>query len=323
MTALNDRIMSNTKDPYEILGIRRNATQEEIKKAYRRLAKQYHPDRNPNDKSAEQRFKEVHAAYEVLGDPERRSQYDRFGAGGPAPDVHTWTTGPGGVRYQDIPFDFGSLGGLGDLTGIFEQFFSRGASARPRRRGGPRAAAPRGADIEHEVELSFDEAVRGAVREIALTAAGGGQGSEQIRFRVPPGVADGQRVRIRGKGQDGPGGRGDLMIRCRVRSHPYFRREGQDILLDVPLTYAEAALGAQVEIPTLDGRAVVKIPPGTSSGSKLRLRGRGVCDAAGQCGDLYAIVQVHVPRKLSDHARELLTELAREQRENPREQLGW
>jgi DnaJ-class molecular chaperone len=315
--------MSNTKDPYEILGVRPSATQEEIKKAYRRLAKQYHPDRNPNDKSAEQRFKEVHAAYEVLGDPERRAQYDRFGAGGPAPDVHTWTTGPRGVRYEDIPFDFGSLGGLGDLTSIFEQYFSRGSGTRTRRRAAARAAAPRGADLEHEVELSFDEAVRGTVREVALTAGSPGAAGERIRFRVPPGVSDGQRVRVRGRGQEGPGGRGDLMIRCRVRPHPYFRREGQDVLLDVPLTYPEAALGAQVEIPTLDGRAVVKIPPGTSSGTKLRLRGRGVRGASGQCGDLYAIVQIHVPRALSERARGLLTELQQERREDPREHLGW
>jgi curved DNA-binding protein len=317
--------MSNSKDPYEILGVRRNATPEEIKKAYRRLAKQHHPDRNPNDKSAEQRFKEVQAAYEVLGDPQRRAQSDRFGAGGPAPDVHTWTTGPGGVRYQDVPFDFGSFGGLGDLTSIFEQFFSRGPTTRTRRRGGSgvRTAGPRGVDLEIDVELSFDEAVRGAVREVVLAPAGGNGESERIRFRVPPGVGDGQRVRVRGKGQAGPGGRGDLMIRCRVRAHAYFRRDGQDVLLDVPLTYAEAALGAQVEIPTLDGRAVVKIPPGTSSGTKLRLRGRGVADASGNHGDLYAIVQIHVPRTLSERAKTLLAELQNEQRESPREHLGW
>ena len=315
--------MSNSKDPYEILGVRRNATQEEIKKAYRRLAKQHHPDRNPNDQSAAQRFKEVQAAYEVLGDPQRREQYDRFGAGGPAPDVHTWATGSGGVRYQDVPIDFGALGGLGDLTSIFEQFFARGPSARTRRRGGGRTAGTRGADLEHEVELSFDEAVRGAVREVVLTPAGGNGAAERIRFRVPPGVSDGQRVRVRGTGQEGLGGRGDLMIRCRVRSHPYFRRDGQDVLLDVPLTYAEAALGAQVEIPTLDGRAVVRIPPGTSSGTKLRLRGRGVADASGQRGDLYALVQIHVPRTLSERAKTLLTELQQEQRDSPREHLGW
>jgi curved DNA-binding protein len=315
-------MMSNNKDPYAILGVGRNATQEEIKKAYRRLAKQYHPDRNPNDKTAEQRFKEVHAAYEVLGDAERRAQYDRFGAGGPAPDVRAWTTGRGGVHFEDIPFDFGSIGGLGDLTSIFEQFFARGPGGRTRRRTAPRAAAPRGPDLEHSVELSLEEAIRGTEREVVLTA-GLPEASERIRFRVPPGISDGQRVRIRGKGQDGPGGRGDLMIRCHIRPHAHFRREGQDILLDVPLTITEAALGTQVEIPTLDGRAVVKIPAGTSSGTKLRLRGRGVPDPAGQCGDMYAIVQIQAPRAVSGRGRELLAELERELNQRPREHLGW
>jgi curved DNA-binding protein len=315
--------MTRSKDPYEILGVSRSATQDEIKKAYRRLAKQYHPDRNPNDKTAEQRFKEVHAAYEVLGDPERRAQYDRFGAGGPAPDVRTWTTGGrGGVRFEDIPFDFEGLGGLGDLTSIFEQFFARGGPARTRRRsGGARSAALRGADLEHEVELSFEEALRGAVREVLLS--GSDSHSERIQFRVPPGVHDGQRIRIRGKGQEGPGGRGDLMIRCHIRPHPYFRLEGRDILLDVPLTLTEAALGTQVEIPTLEGTAVVKVPPGTSSGTKLRLRGHGVPQPTGPRGDMYAIVQIHAPKAVSSRARALLTELEGEFNERPRERLGW
>ncbi|HPM24977.1 MAG TPA: DnaJ C-terminal domain-containing protein [Phycisphaerae bacterium] len=310
--------MTSNKDPYDILGVQRSATAAEIKQAYRRLAKQYHPDRNPNDKTAEQRFKEVHAAYEVLGDPERRAQYDRFGAGGPAPDVHAWTTGGPGIRVEDIPFDFG---GMGDLTSIFEQFFNRGG--RGRRRAGPRAAAPRGADLDYAIELSFEEALHGAVREVVLTTGGPGGASERIRFRVPPGVSDGQRIRVRGQGQEGPGGRGDLLIRCQIRPHPYFRRDGRDILLDLPLTFAEAALGTQVEIPTLDGTAVVKVPPGTSSGAKLRLRGRGVRDASGQCGDLYALVQIAAPKSVSPRGRELLTELERELHQEPRAKLGW
>jgi curved DNA-binding protein len=316
--------MSNSRDPYEILGVSRTATQEEIKKAYRRLAKQYHPDRNPNDKSAEQRFKEVRAAYEVLGDAQRRAQYDRFGAGGPAPDVRAWTTGRG-VRFDDMPFDVGSIGGLGDLTSILEQFFVQGSGARSRRKAGPRAArrAARGADIEHSIELSFEEAVKGTVREVVLTSSNTRAPSERIQFRIPAGVHDGQRIRIRGQGQEGAGGRGDLMVLCRIRPHPYFRREGQDILLDVPLTFAEAVLGTQIEIPTLDGVAVVKIPPGTSSGTRLRLRGRGVAALGGQRGDMYALVHVHVPRTVTDRARELVTELDRELKQRPREGLGW
>jgi curved DNA-binding protein len=292
------------KDPYEILGVPRNATQEEIKRAYRRLAKQYHPDRNPGDKSAEQRFKEVQAAYEVLGDPERRAQYDRFGAGGPRPEFHTWTTSH--VPFEGIHFDFGSLG---DLTSIFEQFFQRatGASAGPRAAGRTKA---RGPDLEYEVELSFEESLRGTTREIVLTGDGH---QERLEVRIPAGVEDGQRIRVRGKGQPGPGGRGDLMIRCRVRPHPYFRREGLDILLDLPLTLTEATLGAKVDVPTPDGRASVTVPPGTPSGTKLRLRGHGVRDTrSGARGDLLAVVKIVPPRTLSPRARELLAELDRE-----------
>lgn len=307
------------KDPYDILGVSRTASQDEIKKAYRRLAKQYHPDRNPGDKSAEQRFKEVHAAYEVLGDPERRAQYDRFGAGGPAPDVHTWTTS-GGVPFGDATISFDSLG---DLTGIFEQFFNRGAATGTRRRATGRRSSARGADIEHTAELSFDEAIHGAVREIVLTS-GPGQAEERIRFRVPPGVSEGQRVRIRGKGQEGPGGRGDLMIRCHVHPHPYFQREGYDILLEAPLTYVEAVLGATIEVPTLGGVTAVKVPPGTSSGTKLRLRGRGVRDErAGQTGDMYVIVRIVAPKEVPPRAMELLQKLEQELNQRPREHLGW
>ena len=316
------------KDPYDILGVRRTASPAEIKQAYRRLAKQSHPDRNPGDKTAEQRFKEVHAAYEVLGDPQRRDQYDRFGAGGPAPDVHAWTTGR--APFEDVAFDFGDLG---DLTGIFEQFFNRAPTGRARRRVGPASrpatagrrpapAAARGADLELEIELTFEEALRGAVRDVVLSA-GPDLPREQIRFRVPPGVADGQRIRVRGKGQEGPGGRGDLMIRCRVRPHLYFRREGRDVLLDLPLTFAEATLGTQVEIPTLDGTAILTVPPGTSAGTKLRLRGRGVPDSSGEAGDMYAIVHIEAPKTLSPEARELLVTLDRALGQRPREKLGW
>ncbi|MHC4091926.1 MAG: DnaJ domain-containing protein, partial [Planctomycetota bacterium] len=204
------------KDPYEILGVSRTAAPPEIKRAYRRLAKESHPDRNPGNKAAETRFKEVQAAYEVLGDPERRQQYDRFGAGGPPPDFQTWTTG-GPSPFEGVQFDFGG----GDLSSIFEQFFRRpGTRGRSRRAAGrPR---PRGADLEHTIDLGFDEAVRGTSREIRLQAAGSNAHTQRIEVRIPAGVADNQRVRVKGKGHEGPGGSGDLMIRCRVRPHPYF-----------------------------------------------------------------------------------------------------
>jgi curved DNA-binding protein len=307
-----------SKDPYDILGVSRNATPDEIKRAYRRLAKKHHPDHNPNDKQAEQRFKEVQAAYEVLGDSDRRAQFDRFGAGGPAPDVHTWTSGRGGP-FEDVRVDFGSLG---DLTSIFELFFSRGA-ARGRTPRPPRRPAARGADIEHTVDLTFEEALHGTTRTVVL-AAEGARDSARIEFRVPAGVADGQRVRVRGQGQPGAGGRGDLIIRCHVQPHPHFRREGLDILLDLPLSLAEAALGARVDIPTLAGPTVLTVPPGTSSGTKLRLRGRGVQDErTGQTGDMYAIIRVVVPRELSPRARELVQALQQELKQSPRVGGTW
>ncbi len=305
------------KDPYEILGVSRNATQDEIKRAYRRLAKQYHPDRNPGDKSAEQHFKEVHAAYEVLGDAQRRTQYDRFGAGGPTPEYQTWTEAHG-APFEDLHVDFGPMG---DLSSIFEQFFSRGVGTKARRRTNERTRA-RGSDVEHEVEVAFEEAARGTTRDIVLTSAGSDRNEERIQVRIPAGIGDLQRIRVRGKGHAGLGGRGDLMIRIRIRPHPRFRREGLNILLDLPLSFAEAALGGSVEIPTLDGLTVVKVPPGTSSGTKLRLRGRGIRDErSGQTGDMYALVQVQVPKTLSPRARQLVQELADELRP-PRERAG-
>lgn len=316
------------KDPYEILGVSRNASAEEIKSAYRRLAKQYHPDRNRGDKSAETKFKEVQAAYEVLGDAEKRAQYDRFGEGGPMPDFGAWNAGfrtatargPGGAGG----FDFAEMG---DLGSIFEQFFSRGGARARAGRGGRRSAtvAQTGGDIEHEVHIGFEEAIRGTTREITLrTESGRGAATERIEFRVPAGVEHGQRIRIRGRGEDGPGGRGDLIIRVSVGSHPYFRREKLDLYVDIPLSFTEAALGAQVDVPTLEGMFTVKIPAGTSSGAKLRLRGKGVKDGrTGETGDLFVVVRVVVPRHVSQRAAELIRELDELIGEDPRRDVAW
>jgi len=297
------------KDPYEILGVRRDASAEEIKRAYRRLAKETHPDRNPGDASAERRFKEVQAAYEVLGDARRREEYDRFGAGGPAPEFRRWSSGQDPFQGAHVEFN------QGDLRDIFEQFFSRDASRGARRRA-PRPAR-RGADIEHAIDLGFLEAGRGVTHVVELRRAGGKP--ERIEVRIPPGVTDGQVIRVRGQGQDGPGGRGDLMIRCRVRSHPQFRRDGRDLLLDLPLSFAEAAFGAKIDIPTLDGATILTVPAGTVSGAKLRLRGRGFPDPQnGERGDMYAVVRIHVPKNLTPRARELIHALEQELPENPR-----
>jgi curved DNA-binding protein len=305
-----------TKNPYDILGVARNASQDEIKRAYRRLAKEHHPDRNPGNKSAEQRFKEIQAAYEVLGDPERRTQYDRFGAGGPPPEYQNW--GARGAQAHErgagaggVHFDFDSFG---DLNSIFEQFFRRsGPGGGGFRRGGAGVevggAAPRGADLEHAVEVSFEEAMRGTTREVVLRNPEDGS-SERIEFRIPAGVSDGQRIRVRGKGNVGPGGRGDLIIVSRVRPDSRFRREARDLLVDLPLSFAEAALGTVADVPTLEGPMRVKVPPGTSSGARLRLRGKGVPDPRnGTAGDLFAVVQVQVPKNLTSEARRLIEQL--------------
>ncbi len=304
------------KDPYEILGVKRDASRDEIKRAYRVLAKRYHPDRNPGDKSAEQKFKDVQAAYELLDDPTKREQYDRFGAGGPIPDFQNWGAGSGTPFGGDVQFDFGSLG---DITSIFEQFFTRpGPSARGGHRRSARAAR-RGANIEHTIEVTFEEALSGTTREALLSAGPGGK-SERIEFHVPAGVYDGQRIRLRGKGQHGAGGRGDVLVTCRVRPHPKFRRNGANILVDLTLDIVDATLGAKVEVPTPHGPAMVTVPPGTSSGAKLRLRGKGMPAARGrEAGDLHALVKIAAPRELSPRARELL-EALRDELRQPSEQ---
>lgn len=317
------------KDPYEILGVSRTASADEIKRVYRRLAKEHHPDRNPGNKRAEEKFKQVQAAYEVLSDPQKREQYDRFGAGGPAPDFQNWgggfRQGGPGANHQEVQFN---VGDLGDLSSIFEQFFSRGGmgGGSPRGRNGRRrssvAAEPAqaGPDIETAVDVGFEEAARGCTRQIMLGGAGH---NERIEVRIPRGISDGQKIRARGKGQPGESGRGDLIITVRVAAHPYFRRDGNDILLDVPLSLAEAALGAKIDIPTLEGPGRIVVPPGASSGTRLRLRGKGVTPEHGSAGDLYAVVKIEAPRDLSPRARELVEQLDAELRQSPRAGLGW
>jgi curved DNA-binding protein len=319
------------RDYYETLGVGRDASDEEIRRAYRRLARENHPDVN-KDPSAEDRFKEVSEAYEVLRDPEKRRQYDRLGpnwrAGQDVSDAEGFgggrdsggfgggPGGGGGGGWDDVRVDFGDgTGGFGggDASDFFEQLFGRGA--RGRAGGGPFGGfSTRGGDQEAVLELSLEEAAAGGRRSITL-----GDGRD-YEVEIPPGVRDGQRIRLAGEGAPGAGGgaRGDLFLRVRIRPHPRFRLDGRDIYLDLPVAPWEAALGTSVRVPTLRGSARLRIPPGSSSGRRLRLRGEGMPDPRGRPGDLYAVVQIHVPRRLTREERELFEQLAEVSSFDPR-----
>ena len=324
------------KDFYAILGVPQDADQGAIKKAYRKLARQHHPDRNAGDAAAERRFKDVGEAHAVLSDQKQREEYDavrqmahggaRFRAGGPGgaggfEDVFSAFGGGGGG--QRVRFSQGGPAGAAgqpDLDDLLSQMFGAGAGAgagpggRAGRGGDPFSGfgAPRGprpgADVQARTTLSFRDAVEGAT--VALTTAEG----RRITTKIPSGVKDGQKIRLRGKGGEGDPGaaKGDLILTVSVDRHPVFGRDGDNLTVDLPVTFAEAALGATVAVPTLDGTPVrVKVAPGTPSGRVLRVKGRGVA-GRGATGDLLAKVIVVVPQRLTDTAREAV-EVLREQ----------
>ncbi len=313
--------MTKKRDYYEILGVPKTATEKELKAAYRKLARKFHPDVNPGDKSAEEKFKEVSGAFAVLSDPEKRAKYDRGGHG---------AFDPGFDPFQGTTIDFQDLG-LGNLSDVFELF------GGGRRRGATRRAAP-GENLNLEMSLPFGDAIHGTTVEVGITRAVfcaqcGGRGrvanggpcsvcrgagrvsvKENVKARIPAGIDDAERVRIRGKGNDGVGGgaAGDAYITIRVEPHPMFRREGSDLVCDVPVGVVKATLGGDVDVPTLEGRATIKIPAGTRGGQRFRLKGRGVAARAGHlAGNLYAVVQIVAPRELDPRSRELFEELAR------------
>jgi molecular chaperone DnaJ/curved DNA-binding protein len=323
--------MPQTKDLYDILGVDEDASKEEIKKAYRTLARKHHPDRNPDDPNAEETFKEIQKAYSILSDEEKRQQYDaqrRFGGGGfGGPNGARGFGGQQGaggpeIRFEQGNFDdvFGGRGGLGD---IFESFFGgRGGATqgrdpfrqqRSQQRGRDprgqqrRARQPSGQDIETKLRLSFEEALHGGRREVELPTG------ESIRLNIPQGVRNGYKIRLKGRGQAGPTGqRGDLYVTFEVGDHPRFRRTGDDIHLTESIDVFEALLGTEHRIPTPYGQRIkLSIPAGTQPGEKLRLRGQGVKTDDGQ-GDLYVEIDVDIPTDLTDAQRETLREAADE-----------
>jgi len=337
-------------DYYSILGVNRSADAAEIKKAYRKLARKYHPDVNPDNPDAEKKFKEIQEAYSVLSDKDKRKQYDTFGRVDGAGDAgfDPYSRGRGGSTWQDaggfrVEFgDAGSgVGGFQDLGDLFGDLFGGRRSATSRRR--PR----KGADQELEVDISFTDAIRGTSvtipvqRQIQCTECGGsgnaggrvcpschGSGilvsTERLRVKIPEGVADGQRVRVAGKGAEGGhGGKpGDLYVRARVRSHRFFKREGDDIHTTVPVTFTEAYRGAEIEVGTVHGPVRAKVPAGTNSGRTFRLRGKGVRNTKTRAfGDHLYTIQIVVPKVMSPAGEKTASAVADLYRGNPREEL--
>ncbi|HXO06248.1 MAG TPA: molecular chaperone DnaJ [Candidatus Sulfotelmatobacter sp.] len=380
------------QDYYELLGVPRKASAKELRAAYRKLARKYHPDLNPGDKSAEEKFKQIQEAYDTLSDTKKRQTYDQFGFNVPGQGGNPGPGYGGGGSPEDIHFDFGGFdfgGGAGQGSGgagggasfrdLFSQFF-RGANAA-------QATQDRepGDDLEYQIDITFAEAMRGTVKKLSFTrldvcnvchgtgvAPGdekvcptcGGSGqvtqvSGKMRFqitcsrcggtgklrtacrncggegrvarmetldvRIPPGAQTGSRVRVAGRGNVGlhGGPPGDLYIVMKVEPHPFFDRRGDDLFTVVPITVTEASLGAKVEVPTIDGRAQVRIPPGTNSGKKLRLREKGAPSArhAGKRGDQIVEVQVVVPKPEDERVRNLLKELSKIDPEDPRREI--
>lgn len=314
------------KDYYEQLGVKREASQEDISKAFKKLARKYHPDLNPGDKTAEDKFKEINEAYEVLKDPEKRKLYDSLGP--------NWKQGqdfqppPG---FENMHFNFrggpgGGMGGMGgagfDASDFFESIFGMGGGSFRHARGGmgggyedifggmggQRRGPTRGQDAEVEIELPLEQAVSGGSQAISLQTAGG---PKTLTVNIPAGIKEGQRIRLAGQGHPGRGGQaGDLYLRVRLAAHPRYKVEEDTVVYDLPLAPWEAAQGARVNVPTLDGSVELNIPPGTGSGKKLRLRGKGL-GPAGKRGDMLVRVMVQVPKATSERERELWAELER------------
>lgn len=310
------------KDYYAILGVPRDAGAEEIKKAFRKLARQHHPDVAGDQQAAEEKFKEINEAYEVLGDSVKRAKYDRLGADWrhegafPPPEQ--------GGGFQE--FNFGGTG----FSDFFEQYF--GGAGRYGFPGGfergarPRTGRMRGSDIEGDILVTLDEAMRGAVRPVSLQITDQQSGRSRrhsFSVRIPPGVTNGKRIRVSGQGEPGAGGGepGDLYLRVRHAAHPDFRSEGSDLFHDLELAPWEAVLGAEIRVPTLDGSVKLRIPPGSAAGQQLRVRGRGLpMGKSGDRGDFHVVLSIRMPERIDESERQIWEKLREVSTFNPRRQ---
>lgn len=309
------------RDYYETLGVSKTATDDEIKKAFRKLARKYHPDVNKDKAAAEEKFKQLNEAYEVLGDPEKRKKYDELGAnwnqpGGfqPPPGWSPQQPGGGFQRYGGgdggVEFEFGGTG----FSDFFEQFFGGGRGQGGFGRGSfgqrPRGAE-RGSDVEADIMVTLEEALHGSKRTVSLRRSDSSK-IETYQVKIPKGVHEGQRIRLAGQGEAGAGGgnSGDLFLRVRLARHPDFTVEGSDLIYEVKIEPWQAVLGSELQVPTLEGSARLKLPAGTQPGQRFRLREHGLPTAAGARGNLYVIPQIQISKKLTEREREIWQQLA-------------
>lgn len=315
-------------DYYQTLGISKGANDDEIKRAYRRLAKQYHPDVNKGEKASEERFKDISEAYSVLSDKEKRKQYDMFGSGAfqggfdPSQSGGRWSSGApgGGFRYETS----GDMGGMGDLGDIFGELFNMGGFTRsagrkrPQGRANSYSAKVDGGDTYANLEIDFEDALKGISKKMSIRR---GSEADNITVKIPAGVDNGSKVRIKGKGHPGQAGgkAGDLYLNIRVNPHKVFWREGADILVEVPISIYEAILGGKIEVPTVVGSAKMSIPAGTKGGQKFRIKGQGAPIIGKKTkGDQYAIIQIVPPTKLDKETKKIFEDLAKTSPYNPR-----
>ncbi len=313
------------RDFYNILSVSKTASDDEIKRAYRKLAKKYHPDRNPDNPKAEEKFKEVQQAYDTLGDSEKRSQYDQYGEVG----VGQWSTDPRGqkvyswggsgsaVGVDDLEDLFSSFGGGGKRASIFDEIFGG-------QRGRQSMASQRGQDHQQNITLTFEQAIRGTTLTLQMKMGHNGR-PETIEIKIPAGVSQNQKIRIAGRVPGLRGGPpGDLYLVCDIKPHAYYTREGLDLYVDVPVSITEAVLGGKIDVPTLDGKVSMSLPPGTPGGTRLRLKGKGVQkkgDAPG--GDLYVVINMTPPTELTDDQRQLFEQLKEIDLIDPRAKCPW